>query len=782
LRASSLQSLNCFDTKVSRLEPLAGLASLQSLECSLTPVSRLEPLAGLTSLQSLGCSHTPVSSLPDAVIWRESLTDLILFYTAIRHIPAEVLSHDDSDNCLHRLRAHLRDVQAGDALLPDVKVLVLGNGRIGKTQICNRLRALPFVENADSTHGITVTATPFGGDAVMRLWDFGGQDIYHGTHGLFMRSRAVFVLVWTPDAENSGTHEHGGMTFRNRPLAWWLAYIRHAAGADCPVLVVQNQCDRPEDELLRPPAADAALNAFSFKKLLHYSALNDRGRPALDDALHEAIRWQREQQGQAKVGKGRLAVKDRLDALRNEDAALADVSQRRHRTISQEHFRELCAECGGVSSPELLLDYLYASGVVYYREGLFGDPIILDQGWALEAVYAVFNRRQCWPHLRQLKGRFTRSLLAALVWQRHSEGEQELLLGMMTDCGICFIHRQGDKERGIETEYVAPDLLPDYAEVALEVEAQWDDAAPYDEARVELPFLHPGVMRGLLSRIGGEAGMAGVYWKDGACLYERTTHSHARIEQQVSEKAGEWSGSIVIRTQGGRSMDLARMLDEWACKASESAGCIPKDARLSPKPARPEGKPEKPDFAIPPRKAVTYAVSYAWNDASKTIVDRLCAEATKKHGVDILRDTTGLGLGESIAKFMRSLAASDRVFVILSEKYLSSSYCMYELWQVWLNCRADDEEFRQRIRVYRLPDAAMMKVLERGRWGKYWKDQLKDITDLGLDNLGKEDFGEYKLMLDFANHVGDILRVIADTLLPEDFDELEKHGLGGEDA
>jgi internalin A len=29
----------------------------------------------------------------------------------------------------------------------------------------------------------------------LQIWDFGGQDIYHGTHALFMRTRAVFPLV-----------------------------------------------------------------------------------------------------------------------------------------------------------------------------------------------------------------------------------------------------------------------------------------------------------------------------------------------------------------------------------------------------------------------------------------------------------------------------------------------------------------------------------------------------------------------------------------------------------
>ena len=118
-----------------------------------------------------------------------------------------------------------------------------------------------------STHGILVTSAMLpmppqaaeaahrmggrlspGEEARLHLWDFGGQDLYHGTHALFMRTRSLFLLVWTPQSENTREYEHGGITFRNHPLAYWLEYLRHLSGVHSPVLIVQNMCDRPEDE------------------------------------------------------------------------------------------------------------------------------------------------------------------------------------------------------------------------------------------------------------------------------------------------------------------------------------------------------------------------------------------------------------------------------------------------------------------------------------------------------------------------------------------------------
>ncbi len=120
------------------------------------------------------------------------------------------------------------------------------------------------------------------------------------------------------------------------------------------------------------------------------------------------------------------------------------------------------------------------------------------------------------------------------------------------------------------------------------------------------------------------------------------------------------------------------------------------------------------------------------------------------------------------------------MFVILSEKYLKSPHCMNELFEVWRNCKMEDEAFRQRIRVFLLPDARMSTPLERALCARHWKEQFTAldavVREHGADLLGQADFKRYKLMQDFAHRVGDMLALIADTLQPADFEELKKHG------
>jgi internalin A len=209
---NALQSLDCSETQVEDLSPLAGLSALQSLDCSRTQIRDLSPIAGLTALQSLNCAGTQISDLSPIAglsvlqslncsgcsfkrnfedLWQHPcLKQLVLFGAHLAGIPADVLSQNDDADCLESLRAHLTDLDAGAVAVSDIKVLVLGNGRVGKTQICRRLRGEDYDPHVSSTHGVIVTSgqLPSMGGAdptTLHFWDFGGQDIYHGTHVLF---------------------------------------------------------------------------------------------------------------------------------------------------------------------------------------------------------------------------------------------------------------------------------------------------------------------------------------------------------------------------------------------------------------------------------------------------------------------------------------------------------------------------------------------------------------------------------------------------------------------
>ena len=75
--------------------------------------------------------------------------------------PPEVCGEKVHENILYKVRAHYQDLKSGQRIDAEVKVLFLGNGGVGKTQLCRRLRGETFDEkNVFSTHGIQLTDMP----------------------------------------------------------------------------------------------------------------------------------------------------------------------------------------------------------------------------------------------------------------------------------------------------------------------------------------------------------------------------------------------------------------------------------------------------------------------------------------------------------------------------------------------------------------------------------------------------------------------------------------------
>ena len=808
----SLQSLDCSRTEVSDLTPLQGLASLQSLDCSATLVSDVTPLQGLKSLQSLNCFETQVSDLtplqglkslarlrisgctidvwPDQ-LWRmKSLLTVYADSAELAGIPTDVLPTGLGQNCLPAIRAHLDDLGEAPERLTDVKLIVLGNGRIGKTQIVNRLRGEPFEEDAESTHGVSLVRAPIPGlpDEEFNIWDFGGQDIYFGTHMLFLKCRAVFMLVWTPQSDDAESHQHGGMTFRNQPVAWWLDCIRCFGNADAPLVVVQNQLDLDRDR------GDHAAVAEIREELKHchsvaYSAATNDGRKVLEGYLIQTAK----RFNPPLIGKGRLAVMREVQRRREADRARLP-EDKRHRTLSFDAFNTLCEKTGGISDPVQFLNFLHNAGQVFWRENLFQSRVILDQAWVLDAVYTVFHRERCLAFIRRHQGRFTRSDLGMLIWdgEGYSTDEQDLFISFMRSCGICFTLREGSHEA--EAVHVAPDHLPEDWEAEARQE-RWGQAPPDAEATFTYNSLPPALMRNLIGRIGNKAGLSCDYWRHGFYGYENRSDARVLVEQERDDR---WQGAIRIQARGGRAGELVAEMEKALIDEERRLGLSSErqDAeRLLEEAGREESEaeraPPKLDFVPEPLERRAYFVSYAWEDdlseageMRALIVDQFCARAEER-GIVVNRDKDVMKLGDRISTFMKRIARGDRVVVVLSDKYLRSPFCMYELYEIWLQARGEDARFLQRIRVYTQADAKIWTPLDRAGYAIHWSEEYQRHQEVlkkhGLHVFGDKDKLAISLMQKFSSHIGDILTITTDILQPRDLDELVRYGLDGGD-
>ena len=801
-----LKELDCSYTQASNLEPLRDIPGLEDLHCDHTKVSNLEPLVGHQTLASLHCDGLKIREFPHKLLFSKRLQSLYLANANISGIPEEAFSSNENTyNCLPALRAHILDLEVEAVPINSVKILVLGNGGVGKTQLCRHLAVEPFDPSVPSTHGIALrTITPSSeGDATYYLWDFGGQDIYHSAHTLFMRTAAVFVVLWTPEQEAmvASDNNNDDPLERLHPLTYWLEYVRTLGRADSPVLVVQSQCDAPGQAAAVPPVDAGLLESFGCLSVCNFSARTGRGAASLKEALADANAYLRDRDGISSIGKGRHLVWQQLEAWRQADQLLP-TQQRLHRTLSQQDFTRLCEQTGGVSSPEALLRFLHNKGVVFHSPDLFHDRIILDQSWALDAVYAVFDRGSTYPLITDNDGRLRTSWLAASVWRDYEPEAQRLFLSLMCTCGIVFPYCQADAALGQEAEYLAPDLLPPRSspQVIRQLRGRWQGSDPSLTLTYTYSFLHGGLVRALLCDLGDHAGDGGVYWRYGAWVYDARQGCIALLEQQMEN---DRAGSITIRFQGDGSTELADWFQQCLAERNRqfgyadlqptSSGPLASQALASEKRQRLDRSDGGEASAAPPPELVPAPVeafhktrrevfiSYAWGDDSpegkerQRIVDRL-VEALRKNPepIEVRIDREVMRPGELISAFMDRLAAADRVIVVISAKYLRSEYCMYELFMLYQNCRKKAGDFHRRIIPIILPDAGISeRTATRFKPVLYWKQEaleLGAIVDANRLQVGTSMHDKYRLIHDFACNSSDMIEYLYDQLQPRDYD------------
>lgn len=550
-RLTSLSLIGC--RQILGLKPLATLRQLTYLSLGLClRISDLTPLATLRRLTYLNLdSCIGVRSFDPIRPLLSHLQKLYLAGCYFHDLPRQICGETDFENVINKVRAYDADRKHGLRADDEVKMFILGNGGVGKTNLRRRLRDRPF-EDSPSTLGVeiedyNVILPNRQGPVRLNLWDFGGQDIYHGTHHLFLHEDAVFILVGTPETESGEYREgkNGEIVIRHRPATYWFDYIRSLAGSTNPVVLVHGKCDENEAEATWPRPIP---NDFAASCRLAFSAREDatgEKRQRLQDALLQAASQVLDRRPQAQIPNGWIEVARRLREMRAAS----------RRTLPREEFQKLCQDNGRISDWHTVLTILHRQGTVFWRANLFEGQIILDQSWALEAIYAVFNHAR--KHTMFREGRFSLGELAGSVWNdKYTPAEQKTFLSMMESCGVCFrAGRLNPHEEPAVWEYIAPELLPEWD--APDITRQLKkitlpNEPPLACAEIGFDFLHEGVLRRLLSWLGSHVGDRGIYWKYGCWFFDPDIDVEMKITSKDAWKDGQ-PGTITLEGWGAHA-------------------------------------------------------------------------------------------------------------------------------------------------------------------------------------------------------------------------------------
>jgi formylglycine-generating enzyme required for sulfatase activity len=150
-------------------------------------------------------------------------------------------------------------------------------------------------------------------------------------------------------------------------------------------------------------------------------------------------------------------------------------------------------------------------------------------------------------------------------------------------------------------------------------------------------------------------------------------------------------------------------------------------------------------------------ISYAWKGESEEIVNQI-DRSLQERGIKIIRDKRDLGYKGSISEFMERIGRGSCVIVVISDKYLRSPNCMFELVEI-----ADGKQFHDRIFPVVLKDADIYDPIKRVKYVKYWEVKRNELAE-AIKTLDPANLQGIREDMDLYDRIRDRISGLASTL------------------
>ncbi len=152
-------------------------------------------------------------------------------------------------------------------------------------------------------------------------------------------------------------------------------------------------------------------------------------------------------------------------------------------------------------------------------------------------------------------------------------------------------------------------------------------------------------------------------------------------------------------------------------------------------------------------------MSYCW--AESEIAEKIYKDLVQI-GVSILKDNHQLDYKDSIKSFMNSIRDSDYAIILISDDYLKSKNCIYELLQL-----LKEKEYKNKILPIITEGTKIYAAADRIRYIKFWEQKCEELKEaLGtinpVNSLGV--INDLKLFTEIAQNIGEFLNEIGDML------------------
>ncbi|MBI3123007.1 MAG: leucine-rich repeat domain-containing protein [Ignavibacteriales bacterium] len=434
----NLQSLFVPSNQLTQLpSEIGALENLQSLYVSGNQLEQIPSEIGtLTNLVTLDVSNNRLSQIHESLNELKNLKTFFLHNNPLLKLPPDILGPTFVDVSRKNLiPTNPKDIleyyfrtREGKRPLNEAKLILVGRGEVGKTSLVNRLVHKEFNKRQRKTDGIKITEWDLElkkKDKVrLNVWDFGGQDIMHGTHQFFLTERSLYLLV---------LDGRGGL--EDNDAEYWLKLIS-SFGGNSPVVVVLNKINAHPFDLNR--------NALKEK----YPFIKEFVKTDCEDKT-----------GIAQLLKTIKRETNSLENLRTPFPAVwfkikEEISKIDENYLSFDQFKEFCKKHGEKedNAHELLAGYLHQLGIAlnYKDDPRLSDKHVLNPHWLTNGIYKILNSKL----LEEKKGEISADDLPKILDKKNYPANMHcFLLDLLKRFELCFNFPDG------QNHFLIPELL-----------------------------------------------------------------------------------------------------------------------------------------------------------------------------------------------------------------------------------------------------------------------------------------------------------------------------------
>ncbi len=156
-------------------------------------------------------------------------------------------------------------------------------------------------------------------------------------------------------------------------------------------------------------------------------------------------------------------------------------------------------------------------------------------------------------------------------------------------------------------------------------------------------------------------------------------------------------------------------------------------------------------------KKINIFLSYCWNDSD--VANMIYDYFINRRQIELHRDVIDIKKWHSIRAYMQSISNMDYIILLISDSYLKSANCMYEVLEVMKDIHYKDKIFPA-VTYYEI-----YNPITRAKYVKYWQDQFRELENT-LEGIKVQNIGnlneDLKQRQDISSNIAEFLDVVSD--------------------